>query len=112
MSVEGANRTVEEWEEELGAQVRATRIAANLDQAGLAALADVSLGALKNLEAGNGSSLKTVVRVVRALDRTRWLESLAPPITVSPLAMLTSKRAAGRPRQRVGRPRSHRGAGA
>lgn len=107
MAAERQHRTVEEWEAVVGAEVRAARIAANLDQAALAARADVSLGALKNLEAGKGSSLKSVVRVVRALDRTDWLEALAPPITVSPLAMLAAKRSGARPRQRVGRPRPH-----
>jgi transcriptional regulator with XRE-family HTH domain len=108
MAAERQHRTVEEWEALVGAEVRAARIAANVDQASLAARADVSVGALKNLEAGKGSSLKTVVRVVRALDRTDWLEALAPPITVSPLAMLAAKRSGGRPRQRV----RHRSRGA
>jgi transcriptional regulator with XRE-family HTH domain len=105
MAVERQHRTVEEWEATVGAQIRAARIAANRDQAGLAERADVSLGALKNLEAGKGSSLKTLVRVVRALDRTDWLESLAPPIAISPMAMLASKRKGSRPRQRVRRSR-------
>jgi len=105
MAVERRYSTVEDWEQVLGAQVRAARIAADLDQVSLAERADVSLGALKNLEAGKGSSLKTLVRVVRALDRTDWLESLAPPITISPLAMLASRRSGARPRQRVRRSR-------
>ena len=78
----------------LGSQVRATRLVANLDQRSLAAQADVSLGALKSLEGGKGSSLKTLIRVVRALERSDWLEALAPPITISPLRMLAAKRAA------------------
>jgi transcriptional regulator with XRE-family HTH domain len=99
-------RTVEEWEEHVGSQIRATRIAANLDQADLAEHADVSVGAVKSLESGRGSTLKTIIKVVRALERTDWLESLAPPITISPLAMLASKRSVARPRQRVIRRRS------
>jgi transcriptional regulator with XRE-family HTH domain len=105
MSVEQHHRTTEEWEALIGAEIRAARIAAGLDQRELARRADVSLGAVKNLETGKGSSLRTVVRVVRALGRTDWLESLAPPITVSPMAMLASTSAGGRPRQRVGRRR-------
>ena len=107
---ERAYRSTEDWEALIGAEVRSTRIAASLGQAELAKLADVSIGAVKNLESGNGSSLKTLVRVVRALGRTDWLESLAPPITVSPLDMLSSRRREGRPRQRVGRRRTaHKG---
>jgi hypothetical protein len=43
---------------------------------------------------------------VRALGRVEWLESLAPPITISPLDMLSSRRPATRPRQRVSRRRA------
>jgi transcriptional regulator with XRE-family HTH domain len=105
MATEQVHRTTEEWESVIGAEVRAARIAADLDQSELAQRADVSLGAVKNLEAGKGSSLKTLIRVVRAVGRTDWLESLTPPITVSPLAMLSSKRPTGLPRQRVSRRR-------
>lgn len=93
--------TVEEWGTLVGEQVRAARVAADLDQARLAALADVSVGALSNLERGKGSSLKTLVAVVRALGRTDWLESLAPPVTVSPMQMLRAKQQAPRKRVRV-----------
>jgi transcriptional regulator with XRE-family HTH domain len=106
MAVERPRRSTEEWEAAIGAQVRAARIATNLGQSDLAARADISLGAVKNLEAGKGSSLKTLVRVARALGRTDWLESFTPPITVSPLAMLSSKDAARRTRQRVSRHRA------
>ncbi len=105
MAVERSRRTTDEWEAVIGAEVRAARIAADLGQGELAQRADVSLGAVKNLETGKGSSLKTLVRVVRALGRTEWLESLAPPITVSPLGMLSPRRPASGPRQRVSRRR-------
>ena len=105
MAVESGRRTTDEWEAVIGAEVRAARIAANVDQSELAKRADVSLGAVKNLEVGRGSSLKTLVRVVRALGRADWLDSLAPPITVSPLSMLSSRRPASLPRQRVSRRR-------
>ena len=93
--------TVDEWEARVGAQVRSARIAADLDQVRLATLADVSVGALSNLERGRGSSLKTLVAVVRALGRTDWLESLAPPVTISPMQMLRAKQRVPRPRTRV-----------
>jgi len=105
MSFEHHTRTVQEWEADLGEQVRAARIAAQLDQATLAERADLSLGAVKNLEGGKGSSLKTLIRVLRVLDRTDWLDALAPPITISPLQMLAAKRSAARPRRRVSRTR-------
>lgn len=105
MAVEKRKRTTDEWEAVLGAQIRAARIADNLDQAELARRADISLGAVKNLETGKGSSLWTLVRAVRALGRAEWLESLAPVITVSPLAMLDAKGGSPEPRKRVSRRR-------
>ncbi|MCL4445559.1 MAG: helix-turn-helix domain-containing protein [Actinobacteria bacterium] len=101
MLVERSYATVEEWERLVGEQVREARIAADLDQERLAALADLSVGALSNLERGKGSSLKTLVAVVRALGRTDWLESLAPPVTVSPMQMLRAKQRTPRKRLRV-----------
>ena len=89
--VERSNLTVAEWEGEVGHQIRAARVASGFDQAHLASLANVSLATLSNLERGKGSTLKTLVAVVRALGRTDWLENLAPPITVSPMQMLRAK---------------------
>ena len=68
----------------------------------LAALADVSLGALHNLESGSGTTLRTLVRVVRALDRADWLHALAPEVGVSPMQMLR-ERQRDAPQRRVRR---------
>jgi transcriptional regulator with XRE-family HTH domain len=78
----------------MGKQVRAARIAQDLDQSSLASMANVSIGALSNLERGKGSSLATLIAVVRALGRTDWLETLAPAVAVSPLQMLRSRQKA------------------
>lgn len=86
------DHSTDDWEQALGGAVRAARLAADLDQVTLADAAGVSLGALKNLEGGKGSSVRTLVRVVRALDRTEWLQALAPPVAVSPLAALAQVR--------------------
>jgi transcriptional regulator with XRE-family HTH domain len=93
-------RSIPEWEAYLGEQVRSARIARNFEQAQVAEEANVSLGALSNLERGKGSTLKTLVAVVRALDLTVWLESLAPPVHVSPMQMLRSSNKAAK-RQRA-----------
>lgn len=100
MQIERNHRTVEEWELYLGEQIRSVRVSNDLDQATLAALANVSVATLSNLERGKGSSLKTVIAVVKALGRTDWLEALAPPVTVSPLQMLRAKQKAPRVRVR------------
>src|SRR5450756_529107 len=101
------NKTVSELGQIVGDQVRDARIARNLDQASLAQLANVSVGALSSLERGKGSSLSTFVAVVRALGRTDWLESLAPVAAVSPMHMLRAKRRTSRRlRVRAGRARA------
>lgn len=101
MSVESGNRTTQEWEEVIGEHVRNARIARDLDQKRLSELANVSVGAVSNLERGKGSSLKTLIAVVRAVGRTDWLESLAPPVAVSPIQMLRAKQRSQRTRVRV-----------
>ena len=95
----------EELEQRLGEQLRALRIRAELDQVQLAALAGVGLSAVKSLENGKGSTLKTLVRVVRALGCTSWLDALAPQVSVSPLQLMRASAAAEQPRQRVSRSR-------
>ncbi len=91
--------TTQEWERLVGAEIRATRVTRNLTQRSVASLANISILTLSNLEQGKGSSLATLVGVVRALGREDWLTALAPPITISPLHMLRSKERS--PRSRV-----------
>jgi transcriptional regulator with XRE-family HTH domain len=104
-----ANRrhwTIDQWEAILGDQVRQVRITRNLDQTQLANLADVSVGAVSNLERGKGSSLRTLISVLRALGRTDWIESLAPAVGVSPMQLLRSKQKTPQPRVRASRKRT------
>ena len=103
-------RTVAEWEAEIGAQVRTVRMLAGISQAELAKRANVAVGALARLESGRGSTLKTLVALVRSLDRTEWLEQLSPLITISPMQMLRDHRRL-KPRQRVYTPRPRLGQG-
>ena len=101
-TIKQLDASTSEIEARLGEQFRALRIAAGFDQSQLADHAGVSLGSVKNLEQGKGSSLRTVVRVARALGRDDWLSSLAPRVTVSPIDVFRSRR---EPRQRVYRSR-------
>jgi len=84
-------KTTTEWEIELGRQLRSLRLRRNITQQQLAEQAGVALNAVKKLEAGTGSTLASMVKVVRTLERTDWLESLAPAVTISPLRMLKTK---------------------
>lgn len=79
-------KSTEDWEREVGGQFRRARLRADIDQVTLAAKANVSVGALQNLESGRGCTLRTLIRVARALGRTDWLESFEPDPGLSPLA--------------------------
>lgn len=93
-------KSTTDFEITIGEQFRRLRIVAELDQVQLAGAANVSLGAIKNLEGGTGSSLKTLIRVARALNQEKWLENLYPLTSVSPIQMLRDKKL-NKPRQRV-----------
>jgi len=96
-----ASKTVAEWESSIGEQCRVLRLNLNLDQKTCASGAGVSVSALKNLENGNGVTLKTLIKVLRYLKRTDWLEALSPPVTISPLQLAQNKPR----RQRASSPR-------
>jgi transcriptional regulator with XRE-family HTH domain len=83
--------TTEEWEATLGRQLRDLRLRQNIDQRQLAEQAGVALNVVKNLEAGKGATVKSLVKVLRALGRAEWIESLAPAVSISPLQMLKPK---------------------
>ena len=95
----------DELEQRLGERLRALRIERDLTQAELSEAANVSLGALKRLERGMGSTTTTLVSVLRALGQESWVDALGPgPSRFNPLDMLDArKRAAatsGAPRVR------------
>lgn len=82
----------------LGKQLQELRIAKNLDQITTAEKAGISVRALRNLESGRGSSVETLVRILKALDSLEGMRLLAPKPSVSPLALL---RHSGAVRRRV-----------
>jgi transcriptional regulator with XRE-family HTH domain len=89
--------SVADLETRLGEALRAQRLERNLEQATLAERAGVSVNVVKRLESGQGSSVHSLLAVLRALGRESWLNTLAPVATINPL---TLPRAA-KPRQRV-----------
>ncbi|CAN5581080.1 hypothetical protein BH24ACT5_BH24ACT5_00840 [soil metagenome] len=95
-------RSTKEWERQLGKDLRRERIAGGSTMQEVANRANLSVGALRNLEHGRGATVGTLIRVLRALDRTDWLESLASDVDVSPMEMLR-QRQRDRARQRVRR---------
>lgn len=96
-------KTVEEWEQTLGEQVRSLRLQRNIDQRELAAQAGVALNAVKRLESGRTATTRTLISVLRILNRTDWIETLAPAVTINPLQMTNLKT----PRQKIFKERKH-----
>lgn len=71
-------------------------------QTTLAEHANISLSAVKGLESGHGSSLRTLIRVVRALGLEEWLQALSPDPGVDPIALADAMRKST-PRKRASR---------
>lgn len=89
----------DEWGAEIGHQLRTLRLRQNLDQRLLARRAGIALNAVKNLETGRGATTRSLVKVLRALNRVDWLRALAPTVSISPVQMMKAKA----PRQRASR---------
>jgi transcriptional regulator with XRE-family HTH domain len=83
--------TTGEWEVQLGRHLHDLRLRQNIDQRQLAARAGVALNVVKHLEKGKGSTVASMIKVLRALGREEWLGTLAPQISISPMQMLKSK---------------------
>lgn len=85
------NMTPQEWGAELGRHLRNLRLRQNLDQRALAARAGIALNAVKNLEAGKGATVGSLIRLLRTVGRADWIRALAPAVSISPLQMLKAK---------------------
>jgi transcriptional regulator with XRE-family HTH domain len=97
--------SVPELQTSLGEQIRQLRISKELTQFSTAEKAGISERAIKDLEAGRGSTVETLLRVLKALDSLAGLDLIVPKPTVSPLAMLRH----AKPRRRVRRSATEKG---
>lgn len=91
--------TPQELEMLLGSNLKTLRLQKNLDRKTLCEQAGVSLNALRHLETGQGATVKTLIRIIRALDRQEWFSSVAPIASINPL-----HRVRGNPVRQRGRP--------
>jgi transcriptional regulator with XRE-family HTH domain len=106
-----SRQTIDEELSAIGLALRDRRIRAGLTQEDLALQADVSLGAVQNLEYGKGSSMRTLLRVTRLLDIDQWVEALRSPRApaLSPMQLLREQKSAAkkmRVRRSASRPSS------
>lgn len=102
-----AHKTVIEWQVTLGENARNLRILKNLDQKNLAAQAGVSVTAVRRIESGKTSTTETLIKILRVLGRTDWINALAPIIDINPLQI--AKMVSKAPRQRVRKPAKTKG---
>lgn len=72
---------------ELGERMRRERLNQNRTQNELASAASVGLNVVKRLERGDGCTLSSLVRILRALEKLDQLDSLLPEPGVSPLEL-------------------------
>lgn len=86
-------KTPGEIQIELGKRLRRIRLHGNTDQITIAERAGISEKALRNLESGRGSSVETLVRVLKALDFLQGIDMLAPDVGVNPLELLRRAKA-------------------
>ena len=88
-----SDRLTTELQTDFGQQLRLLRLRQNIDQRQLARQAGVALNVVKRLESGRGATLKSLVKVLRVLGRGDWLNTLSPPVSISPLQMVKAKAA-------------------
>jgi transcriptional regulator with XRE-family HTH domain len=85
-------KTQTEVEIAIGKGIRTRRLAASMSQVELADRANVSVGALQNLERGRGASTKTLARALIALGAADWVDFLMPPPPpFNPLDLLAAR---------------------
>ncbi len=79
--------SIEDMETALGAQLQRLRLSKGLDQQTVADRAGLSVRAVRRLEAGTGSTLTSLLSVLRVLGREQWLKTIAPLATINPLQL-------------------------
>ena len=96
----GTNMSLTQWEQKIGDAIRHTRINAGYNQVELAERANLSRSTVQALEQGDGTRLRTLVAVLRALGRLDLFDSLLPQTGPTPLELLAESRRTTTP-QRV-----------
>ena len=92
-------KTPDELQATLGERLKRLRLNCNIDQRATAEKAGISERALRNLESGHGSTVETLLRVLKALDQLQGIDMLAPETSVNPLALLRQSKVQQRVRR-------------
>ena len=83
----------------LGERIRRLRLRKNFTQDETARRAGLSRRSIFSLENGRGGTIESLVRVLKALDSTDGLATIAPEAGISPLSILHSPREPKRARR-------------
>ena len=83
---------------ELGRRIERLRLQQDRPLAEVAEAAGVGTATLQRLESGKPANLKTLIQVLRALNRLGDLDNVVPDIEVSPFGISPTRR---QPRQRA-----------
>ena len=89
--------TIAELSIELGTRLRDLRVRHHFNQDELAARTGLGVRAIRDLERGKGSTVVSLLKVLKALDSLQGLAYLAPKPTVDPITLLNQRA----PRTRV-----------
>jgi transcriptional regulator with XRE-family HTH domain len=92
-------KSPEDLRRELGAAIKAKRLASNLTQSDVAAKADIAVRALIRLEAGQVTTTDTLVRALKAMGAADMISRLVPSPGISPIAMLKAPKLRRRARR-------------
>jgi transcriptional regulator with XRE-family HTH domain len=98
----------------LGENLKSARIRAGRSQFELARQAGIGPIALSHLETGQGSSLRTFIRVLRSLNLQQGLDQLVPGNVIDPLSLIrvqTARRRVKHTRKPRKRPTDQSGKG-
>lgn len=93
----------------LGERLAATRLRRNITQAELAERSGVAVRTLRRVEAGEGGTIDTLIRLLQALDLAQTLDLLVPDTSPGPMELARMAGAGGaepRRRQRARKERS------
>ena len=86
--------------EEIGNRVERLRLQQNRGLADLARDAGIGIATLQRLETGTNVNLRTLVQVLRTLNRLSDIDNIIPDIEISPFEI---SRQRGAPRKRASR---------
>ncbi len=96
--------TLIELATELGKRLRDIRVRRRFSQDELAARAGLSIRTIRDLERGKGSTVESLLRVLKALESLDGIALLAPRPSVDPMALLRQRA----PRTRVRKSKTER----